>query len=594
MKLRQLHIRRFRCIEDLRWTLGGDFLCLIGPGDAGKSSLLDAIEFVLSPRWNVTFDDSDFYGADISSPITIDATIGDLPRRFLSDGAFGLRLRGLAPDGTLNDEPQEDDEEVITIRLSVDASLEPRWEVVTDRHPEGAPIHVRDREKLGAVRLGSAVDRHLSWSRGSYLARLTGDEHEHEHAAILTDAGRSARSSIDQSRLGKLADSVTRAGALAEPFGVRPSKKFTLAMDPGLATRGAGGLALHDGPIPMRLSGLGTRRLLTLGVQREVASGGGVILVDEVEHGLEPFRVRRLLRELLSPRSTIVPTTIASATGAAIGTPVVVAPAAPRIDSRSVILTSHSPVTLTELQACHLRVVRRDARGVRVLQPNDAAQRILRTAPEAFLSRRVVVCEGKTELGLLRGLDAAWSQTGEPFAARGVGLADAGGRTKVGSVTRVFLGLEYPTAILADSDQPLDEPSADLAAAGATVVRWADPHATEDQLFADLPWDGVVSLVQIAIDEHGVETVRQHVATGLKRSLHDVPMDPASWGPELGEATLRPVLGLVSRNKNTSWFKRVDLGEAVGVVVARHLDSIPQSDLALKLAALRAWVSAGD
>src|SRR5262249_24780952 len=160
---------------------------------------------------------------------------------------------------------------------TVDASLEPRWEVVTDRHPEGAVIHVREREKLSAVRLGNAVDRHLSWSRGSFIARLTDDEHA--HAAMLADAGRSARGAVDPSRLRQVADAGARAALLAEPFGVRPSAQFKPALDPGLTTPGSGGLALHDGPIPMRLAGLGTRRLLTLAVQREIASGGGVILV---------------------------------------------------------------------------------------------------------------------------------------------------------------------------------------------------------------------------------------------------------------------------------------------------------------------------
>jgi predicted ATP-dependent endonuclease of OLD family len=134
MKLRHLLVRHFRGIDNLSWTLGGDFICLIGAGDSGKSTVLDAIELVLSPRWNLTVDDSDFYQCDVTSPIVIEATVGDLPRRSLSDSAFGLRLRGLAADGTLHDEPQDGDESVITIRLTVDESLEPRWEVVTDRH----------------------------------------------------------------------------------------------------------------------------------------------------------------------------------------------------------------------------------------------------------------------------------------------------------------------------------------------------------------------------------------------------------------------------------------------------------------------------
>lgn len=578
MKLRHVKIERFRCVESLAWRIDGDFLCLIGPGDAGKSTLLDAVEFALSPRWNVAFDDSDFYRGDTEQPIVIEATLGELPPRLLSDASFGLRLRGFTTDGAVVDEPGEGDEEVITIRLTVDASLEPTWEVVTDRHPEGLPIHAREREKLGAVRLGAMFDRHLSWGKGSFLARLTDDETS--PAALLAAAGRTAREAVNPGQLGRLQEAATRTAALAEAFGVKPSGTFLPGLDPGLTTPGAGGLALHDGPVPLRRSGLGTRRLTLLAVQREIASTGGVVLIDELEHGLEPYRVRRLLRELLNPTVTkpsgVAPTSTASATVA-----------------RQVFVTSHSPIALSEIEADQLRVVRRDGTGIRVLRPTNEAQPTMRSAAEAFLSRRVIVCEGKTELGLIRGLDQFWSRTGEPMAARGIGLADAGGRTKVGKTARAFLGLAYPTAILADSDQDLDEPDDDLRAAGAAVFRWAGTHATEDQIIKDLPWAGVAGLVRVAIDEHGADLVMSQIATGLNVAPSALSNDTTDWIPSYAESTLRTVIASAARSKN-AWFKRVDLAEPVGVIVGEHLHAISTSDLAVKINALRSWILARD
>ena len=42
-------------------TFGGDQLPL-GPGDSGKSSILDAIDLCLGARRTVGFADTDFYG----------------------------------------------------------------------------------------------------------------------------------------------------------------------------------------------------------------------------------------------------------------------------------------------------------------------------------------------------------------------------------------------------------------------------------------------------------------------------------------------------------------------------------------------------
>ncbi len=66
----------------------------LGPGDSTKTTILDAVEFALSPRWNIPFDDSDFYDADTSAPILITVTVEDLPEEFKSDAKFGCLARG--------------------------------------------------------------------------------------------------------------------------------------------------------------------------------------------------------------------------------------------------------------------------------------------------------------------------------------------------------------------------------------------------------------------------------------------------------------------------------------------------------------------
>jgi AAA domain, putative AbiEii toxin, Type IV TA system/Protein of unknown function (DUF2813) len=578
MKLRHLHIERFRGIRKLDWLLAGDFICLMGPGDVGKSTILDAIELVLTSRWNPNFDDSDFYDGDTTQPFAIQATIGDLPRRLLSDAFFGLRLRGLALNGTLNDEPQDGDEDVITVCLSVDSSLEPTWQVITDRHPEGMHISAKERERMGLVRLGAVVERDLTWSRGSVLSRLTGDADEHAH--ILADAGRNARGTIDKTKIPKLAAASVLARELSSAFGVLPRGEFEPRLDAGNTIVAQGGLALHDGQIPLRRFGLGTRRLVALAIQRKVACEGGVILVDEVEHGLEPFRVRRLLTELLTPSVPRVSPTGSSA--AVAQTPVGV-----------VLMTTHSSVVVSELSWQHLRVVRTADGTMQVLTPSEAIQPLFRTNPEAFLSRRVIVCEGKTEIGLLRGIDDHWAQSGEPFAARGVALADGGGCSNVGNVALGFANLGYDTALVADSDQPLDVNSTVLDAAGVCQVVWDGVVSVEQRVFGDLPWAGIEQALAIAVQEYGADSIRAQVASALKtgsKNPADLPGSVAAWSTVRPEPEMREAIGKAAKSKDRPWFKRVDLASQLGRVVASHLPTIPGSDLAKKIGALRIWI----
>jgi len=63
MKIKYIKIHNFRGISQLDWDVNGRFVCLIGPGDSTKSTILEAIELALTPRRTVTFDDADFYNA---------------------------------------------------------------------------------------------------------------------------------------------------------------------------------------------------------------------------------------------------------------------------------------------------------------------------------------------------------------------------------------------------------------------------------------------------------------------------------------------------------------------------------------------------
>lgn len=69
MKIRYLEIVNFRGIKNLATSFNGNFTCLIGSGDSGKSSIITAIDYALSPRWNISIEDSDFYNQEIDEPI---------------------------------------------------------------------------------------------------------------------------------------------------------------------------------------------------------------------------------------------------------------------------------------------------------------------------------------------------------------------------------------------------------------------------------------------------------------------------------------------------------------------------------------------
>lgn len=552
MKIRHVFIERFRGIKKLDWYPESAFVCVIGSGDSRKTTILDAIDLVLSSR-SARFDDSDFYNLNTDNPLSITVSVTGFPSDLLNEKKFGLYLSGYI-NGECHDEFQDGDEPMLTIKLTVDKSLEPEWFVINKQHPEGRFATGRDREKLGVMRLGGYVNQHLTWRKGTALSRLTGEPDDID--MILAEASRTARQKIPASALVNFKAAAKKAEELGRSLGVLPQSSYVPNLDAGAVNIGEAGFTLHDGEVPIRRVGLGARRLLIMAVQSELAKSGGIILIDEFEHGLEPHRVRHLLRRFEK-----------EATENSFG---------------QVILTSHSSVVLEEVPN-RIHVVRQNDTVEVLPVPKDLVATI-RRAPEAFLGNRVVVCEGKTEVGVCRAYDEFLINQGkDSFACRGVVPVDGGGSTAV-QVSKDFIGLGYKVLYLGDSDTAdIDVKKAEMEKLGIVVHIWKDNLAIEERVFNDLPWEGVLSELEIISVDKGQEVIRDSVASKLGKKPLDLG-DLTSWADS---AQLRSAIGYTS--KKQGWYKRIDLGEAFGRVMFTHLSGMLTKGIEEKFKAICEW-----
>jgi putative ATP-dependent endonuclease of the OLD family len=113
-RIRKIEIANFRGIRSLTWQPAPGMNCLIGPGDHGKSTVLDGIALCLGARRNVQFSDADFYNLDVKQPISISVTIGHLDDALKNFDTYGLFLRGFrTTTGEVADEPEKDLETVL-------------------------------------------------------------------------------------------------------------------------------------------------------------------------------------------------------------------------------------------------------------------------------------------------------------------------------------------------------------------------------------------------------------------------------------------------------------------------------------------------
>jgi putative ATP-dependent endonuclease of OLD family len=567
MRIRHLSVRNFRGIRKLDWPVPNrNVLCLIGRGDSTKSTILEALRRVFHPQWNLSFDDADFYLCNPEDPITIEVVLGDLPDAFRDLERYGLALCGWnAQTLARTDDPGGDVEEALRVRLSVADDLEPSWAVIKNDDDEGIPFRATDRAKVAVSLIGGVSDRHLTWSRGSILSQLTETENI---TSSLAGAARAAKAALEARRADDLTgfdEAARTAEATARTLGVNVAVSYKAHLDTDAINVRIAGLALHDGDMPLRQLGLGSKRMLTTGLQKQALRSPHITLMDEVEVGLEPHRIARLLQHLKED------------------------------NTGQYFLTTHSPVVLRELTVDDLHVVHCDAGQIKVVAANKPAvaesiQGKIRLGAEAFLAPKILVCEGATEVGFLRGLDDHWiaSEDKDSFAYLGVALFDANGASKISQIAKALHAIGYEVAVLADSDEPEQFSDADAQALrddGVTVVKWDGALSIEECVFADLPWAGVMASFGAARaivgdDNRLLDQVRTQYGDGFDRTY-------AAWAdtPEL-----RLALGKAA--KASDWFKRQSWGREWADAISRHLtdDDIRETGLVQQLTNLRGWI----
>ncbi|EQB04016.1 ATP-dependent nuclease [Sphingobium baderi] len=562
-RIRHIGIRNFRCIQKLDWFPSAGINCLIGPGDGGKSSVLDAIDLCLGARRSAPFTDADFHALDVTAPISISITIGDLSDALKSIDTYGAYVRSFDPaTGIIDDEPEAGKETVLTIELSVGSDLDPVWTLVSDRaRAQGLSRNLTwgDRMRLSPTRIGALAESNLAWRRGSVLNRLT--DEKADTSAALASAARDARKAFGDLADAQLGETLKIVADTARELGIPAGEKLKAMLDAHSVSFGGGTVALHgDDGIPLRALGVGSTRLLVAGLQRKAAQESSVLLIDELEHGLEPHRIIRLLGSIGAKESP------------------------PPIQA---FLTTHSPVALRELRGDQLWVLRKLAAGhqLDLVGAGDPIQGTIRAHPEAFLSHSVLVCEGASEVGLMRGLDLCFAAQGATsLNARGVALVDAGGVNKIYGRANVLRNLGFRIATLRDDDvQPDVGEEALFTFQDGRLFKWAAGQALEHAIFLGVSDAAVHQLLERAVELHGEELIDEHIRAASQNALALAtcrgPVTP--WS--------RQTLATAAKGKKNAWFKTVSwMEDAARDIIGPDFQNM-SADFRGSIAALFDW-----
>lgn len=553
-RIHELKIKNFRGIRDFSHTFGvANFICLIGRGDSGKSTILDAISYVLSSSWNLAFFDSDFYECNTDTPIEIEATLIDLPENLILESKYGLHIRGLDKStNEIKDDLEDDHEKVLTIKLEIQKDLEPKWYIINDRQDSPISISAYDRAKLNVFMISDYIDRHFSWSKGTPLYSLLKQQQDSinpEGNNKTIEALREAKSKIDNDSFEQFKEITSTVKSKAAELGIDISNTSTTIDFKDILVKD-GRVCLHDEKIPFRLKGKGSKRLISIAIQTALADIGGIILIDEIEQGFEPDRVQHLVNTLK------------------------------RNNSGQIFMTTHSRDVIVELKTSDIFIMKKDASNLIAI--NNSLQGCIRKNPEAFFANRIIVCEGATEIGICRALNHFGTQKGKKNASfLGVRFADGTGSNII-AYCEGFKKSGFEVCLFCDSDDNgINNKKVELKYDGIEIFDCEQGNAIENQVFKDLRWDAIRELINYEEKKSLEKAVKDSVNSRCTESL------TTNW-QETDSAANREALGKTA--KDMGWFKRIDHGEYLGTVICKYIDKIEDKTLGKQIKKISDWI----
>jgi putative ATP-dependent endonuclease of OLD family len=392
-------------------------------------------------------------------------------------------------------------------------------------------IRWEDRIYSAPLRLGDHPDWHLAWRRGALFERLT--EEKLALTEGLSEAARKARSDFGLTANKELTDTLDVVKTAADELGVPTAGAVNALLDANSVKFGTGAISLHDANnIPLSSLGTGSKRLLVAGLARKVTKSANISLVDEIETGLEPHRIRSLLNALGAKEKAV---------------------------NQQVFATTHSPVVLRELNHKQLTLLRLDqASGNHMpFTPDEASQGVLRGQSEAFLAKRIIICEGKSEVGFLRGFDQHSADLGgQSMEAMGTVLIDAGGASKVLKPALEFLRIGFDVSIFMDSDKPLlDDDEAGFIEKGGSMFKWPNGWALEDAVFQCVPCPIIGKLLDFAATFPNENKMNDQIQSASSNQLNLLSARGMIMAGAISEDACAQ-LGKAARSGD-GWFKQI-------------------------------------
>lgn len=476
MRVKRLVVENFRSLQSLDMELP-QVCAIVGPNNAGKSNILDAMRKVLTREWGprvADFSEEDVYLREEDRDITIECTFEPTLEYKKLKNAKPVeieRLRFFLTRYKIGDHAGERRMEQSSLdssgeRPSVQTSyggkgVQPKFEPLV-----GVPQEVRESVPLIYIGTDRSLERQLPSAQYSLLRRIfeginadlrdptqtvtvkdrQGNEKEVPRVERFNQLIKLAMGILRTDEFNKLETAIKRnaleqlgldgdADQIDLYFTPMDTMDFYKQLD----------LVIKDHGFSLSATsvGQGFQNAIVLAVLRafeETRRSGAILLIEEPEMFLHPQMQRSLYKTLRK-----------------IG------------ETNQVIYTTHSPHFVSVPYYEDVRLVRRNDQGSYVVKSSLAPDQSRREKflkeldperSELFFSRRLLIVEGDTEK---LALPEFATRLGLDLDRAGATIVEVGGKRNIKDFAELAISFRIPTGVIYDKDstdfkgKPIDE-----------------------------------------------------------------------------------------------------------------------------------------
>lgn len=530
----KLAIRNFRGVRELDWLPSAGMNFILGGGDSGKTTVLEAVDLLFSPSSSFNVSETDYWMRETATSFTIEAVvrIGDeIDINTQPNMAYPWHWDGKEAVAPNNDDENGENDAVYIFRFTANDQQETLWEIV---QPDGNTIRfsVGLRRQIGLVSLPSddRNDKDLRLVYGSALDRHIGDPSLRSRIGKQV-AGINLQDELSDEAKEALAALDAKFGEKALPGGVSIGLTSSRGVSIGalvclLAQKS------EDTQLPLSSWGAGTRRLASLEIGAANTNAPSFITVDEIERGLEPYRLRQFLADLIGQ------------------------------DGQKFV-TTHSPIAIAAAPEAHLWYM--DSSGRLGSLPSELVGKQQKNDPETFLSRVAVIAEGVTEVGFLNHiLELA---LGCAPLDHGIRVCNGQGNDHTGKLLKALDEAGLTFAGLADNEGvKVGNWAALKGKMGDLLLQWEE-GCTEEAVISAIPDDQIPALIGLE-GENMTGNRLQHLkvrAGAQERTLDSIDAALVGSGKNLKRLVIEAASGSSDgapegegkawKSHSSSWFK---------------------------------------